>query len=61
MDLRARGLICIITAILGIVVVIVDVVVGDDGFTVWNGIAVACFVVVFVYGVSYFTVRRQLR
>jgi hypothetical protein len=48
----------LIAAVVGIVVTILDA--ADDGFSVWNGIGLACFIIVGVYGISYFT-QRPLR
>jgi hypothetical protein len=38
----------LIAAVVGIVVTIIDA--ADDGFSVWNGVALVCFVVVGLYG-----------
>jgi hypothetical protein len=48
---RSRGFVMTVTAILGIVVNVIDGV--DDDFSVWNGIGIVCFLVVLAYGVAY--------
>ncbi len=48
----------LIAAVVGIVVTILDA--ADDGFSIWNGIGIACFVVVGLYGASYYS-QRPLR
>ena len=53
MTLRARGLTMLLAAAFGILVTILDG--ASDGFSVWNGIAIGCFVVVGLYGTSYVT------
>ena len=56
---RLRGFIMLIVGLIGIVVSILDG--ADDGFSLWNGIAIACFVVVLIYGYLYLANRRSLR
>ena len=51
MRTRARGVVMTLTAILGIVVNVIDGI--DDDFSVWNGIGIVCFLVVLAYGVVY--------
>ena len=41
----------LLAAALGIVVTILDA--ADDGFSIWNGVALACFAIVAIYGVAY--------
>jgi hypothetical protein len=55
MSLSARGIAMLVAGFVGIVVSILDAV--DDGFSVWNGISIACFVVVLLYGVRELTNR----
>jgi hypothetical protein len=50
-SLRIRGLVVVVLSVIGIIVNIIDAV--DDGFSVWNGIGIACFVVVLAYGAKY--------
>ena len=49
----------LIVGAIGIVVSVLDA--ADDGFSLWNGIAIACFVVVVLYGYLYLATRRPLR
>jgi hypothetical protein len=56
--MRTRGIVMLIAAVVGIVVTIVDG--ADDGFSFWNGVSLACFAVVAVYGAAYIT-QRPLR
>jgi hypothetical protein len=56
---RLRGFIMLLVGLIGIVVTILDG--ADDGFSVWNGIAIVCFAVVLIYGFLYLTNRRSLR
>ena len=44
-------------AILGIVVIIIDA--ADDGFSLWNGIGIACFVIVGLYGLAALNSARR--
>ena len=55
MTLRLRGVLMLIAAVAGIVVNVIDA--ADDGFSVWNGISIACFVVVLLYGLRDLTNR----
>jgi hypothetical protein len=52
MRLRSRGLVMTVLGIVGIVVTILDA--ADDGFSVWNAVAIVCFAVVVFYGCLYF-------
>jgi hypothetical protein len=52
MRLRSRGLVMTVLGIVGIVVTILDA--ADDGFSVWNAVAIVCFAVVLFYGYLYF-------
>jgi hypothetical protein len=56
---RLRGFVMLIVGAVGIVVTILDA--SDDGFSLWNAIAIACFVVVAIYGYLYLANRRSLR
>jgi hypothetical protein len=56
--MRARGVAMLIAAVVGIVVTILDAI--DDGFSIWNGIGLACFAIVGIYGISYVS-QRPLR
>jgi hypothetical protein len=56
---RLRGFIMLLVGLIGIVVTIFDG--ADDGFSLWNGIAIVCFVVVLIYGYLYLSNRRSLR
>jgi hypothetical protein len=56
MSVRVRGLVMTAVAVLGIVVNVIDG--ADDGFSVWNGIGIACFLVVLAYGIRYLSVER---
>ena len=49
----------LIVGAIGIVVSVLDA--ADDGFSLWNGIAIACFVVVVLYGYLYLANRRSVR
>ena len=51
MTLRLRGVFMLMAAVLGIVVNVLDA--ADDGFSVWNGIGIALFIVVGVYGLAW--------
>jgi hypothetical protein len=51
MGQRVRGLVMTATALLGIVVNVIDGI--DDDFSVWNGVGIACFLVVLGYGLVY--------
>ena len=50
-----RGIAMLVAGCVGIIVSILDAV--DDGFSVWNGISIACFVVVLLYGLRDLTNR----
>jgi hypothetical protein len=50
--LRTRGLVMIVVSVVGIVVNVLDA--ADDGFSVWNAVAIVCFAVVVLYGYLYF-------
>ena len=50
-DMRTRGFVMLLAAVVGIVVTILDA--ADDGFSLWNGVGIVCFIVVGLYGVSY--------
>lgn len=52
MGLRTRGLVMIVVSVVGIVVNVLDA--ADDGFSVWNAVAIVCFAVVVLYGYLYF-------
>jgi hypothetical protein len=41
----------------GIIVSVLDAI--DDGFSVWNGVSIACFVVVLLYGIRDLTNRTE--
>jgi len=41
----------LLAAVVGIVVTVLDA--ADDGFSVWNGVGLVCFVVVGLYGLAY--------
>jgi len=56
---RLRGFIMLLVGLVGIVVTILDG--ADDGFSLWNGIAIVCFAVVLIYGYLYLANRRSLR
>jgi len=56
---RLRGFIILLVGLVGIVVTILDG--ADDGFSLWNGIAIVCFAVVLIYGYLYLANRRSLR
>jgi hypothetical protein len=56
---RLRGVIMLIVGAIGIVVIVLDA--ADDGFSLWNAIAIACFVVVVLYDYLYLANRRSLR
>jgi type IV secretory pathway VirB2 component (pilin) len=56
MRLRTRGVVMVVAAIVGIVVIGIDA--ADDGFSAWNAVAIVCFAVVLVYGYLYVTERR---
>jgi hypothetical protein len=45
-----------LVAVVGIVANVIDG--ADDGFSVWNAVAIVCFGVVLVYGYLYLTERR---
>jgi hypothetical protein len=51
MTLRLRGVFMLLAAVLGIVVNVLDA--ADDGFSVWNGVGIALFIVVGVYGLAW--------
>jgi hypothetical protein len=46
----------LVAGFVGIIVSILDAV--DDGFSVWNGVSIACFAVVLLYGIRDVTNRR---
>ena len=50
MRTTARGIAMLVAAIVGIVVTFIDGV--DDGFSLWNSIAIVCFFVVGLYGIA---------
>jgi hypothetical protein len=56
MSVRVRGFVMTAVGVLGIVVNVIDAV--DDGFSVWDGIGIACFLVVVAYGLSYLRADR---
>ena len=56
MSLSPRGIAMLVAGFVGIIVSILDAV--DDGFSVWNGISIVCFVVVLLYGVRELASRR---
>jgi hypothetical protein len=49
--MRTRGFVMLLAAVVGIIVTILDA--ADDGFSLWNGVGIACFVIVGLYGLSY--------
>lgn len=51
MGTRVRGFVMTATSVLGIVVNVIDGI--DDDFSVWNGVGIACFLVVLGYGLVY--------
>jgi hypothetical protein len=58
MNMRGRGIAALLAAMIGIVVTIVDG--ADDGFSLWNGVAIACFLVTGIFGVVYITAPRDV-
>ncbi|MET0143531.1 MAG: hypothetical protein ABW122_01850 [Ilumatobacteraceae bacterium] len=53
MSTRIRGITALLAAIIGIIVTVIDG--AGDGFSLWNGVAIACFAVTGAYGVVYIT------
>jgi hypothetical protein len=53
--MRTRGIVMLLAAAVGIVVTILDAI--DDGFSLWNGVGLACFAIVAIYGVAYLNGR----
>ena len=51
MSTRVRGFVLTVTAIIGIVVNVIDGI--DDDFSLWNGVGIVCFLVVLGYGLAY--------
>ena len=51
MGIRVRGFVMTVVSIVGIVVNVIDGI--DDDFSVWNGVGIACFLVVLGYGLVY--------
>jgi hypothetical protein len=56
---QVRGIVSIVVGAIGIVANIIDG--ADDGFSLWNGIAIVCFLVMIGYGYLYLTERRTVR
>jgi hypothetical protein len=55
---QTRGIVSIIVGAIGIVMNIIDGT--DDGFSLWNGIAIVCFLIMIAYGFLYLTERRTI-
>lgn len=55
---QTRGIVSIVVGAIGIIVNIIDG--ADDGFSLWNGIGIVCFLVMIVYGYLYLTERRTI-
>jgi len=55
---QTRGIVSIVVGLIGIITSIIDG--ADDGFSLWNGIAIVCFLVMIAYGYLYLTERRTI-
>jgi hypothetical protein len=51
MGTRVRGFVMTAVSILGVVANVIDGI--DDDFSIWNGVAIVCFLVVLAYGLVY--------
>jgi hypothetical protein len=51
MRTRVRGFIMTVVSALGIVVNVIDAI--DDDFSIWNGAAIVCFLILLAYGLAY--------
>lgn len=51
MGTRVRGFVMTVVSSVGVVVNVIDGI--DDDFSIWNGIAIVCFLVMLAYGVVY--------
>jgi len=51
MGTRFRGVVMTVVSSVGVLVNVIDAI--DDDFSIWNGVAIVCFLVMLGYGVVY--------